>query len=78
MSCQATYLSYLTIFKAILLKTNIQSITVGSFRHSWFISSQVIIQGLKLPDVRYLGHLWSDFQNFKACDLVWVTDEETK
>ena len=49
-----------------------------SFHQSWFISSQVIIQGLKLPDIRYLGHLWLDFQNSEAGDLVWVTDEDTK
>ena len=26
----------------------------------------------------YLGHPWTDFENSKAVDLVWVTDEETK
>ncbi len=27
---------------------------------------------------KYLGHLWMDFENSKAIDLVCVTDEETK
>ena len=29
-------------FNAVLLKTSIHSITVGSFRHIWFISSQLV------------------------------------
>ena len=26
----------------------------------------------------YLSRLWTDFENSKAVDLVWVTDEITK
>ena len=26
----------------------------------------------------YLGHPWTDFENSKSVDLVWVTYEETK
>ena len=26
----------------------------------------------------YLSHIWTDFENSKAIDLVWVTDKEIK
>ena len=26
----------------------------------------------------YLSHPWTDFENSKAIDLIWVTDDETK
>ena len=46
-----------------------------SFHHSWFILSQVIIQVLKLPDVRYLGCLWLDFHYSKASDQRSICDQ---